>query len=180
MPTWQGAWRCPGWGYAAPRGERPARSSLAPNRTIISHPWGEPRTSAVTQIVIPIVDAVELSGQPLHPELEIERRAKLCERHAEEEAAKRKTRAEAEARRVAEEQRAAKERADFKADLWAKLDDLQHFALRLACAVEGKDKALAASLRAVVNQYSRIGCWRPGGLPAGGMGQGAGVAGTIA
>lgn len=116
------------------------------------HPWVEPRTSAVTQIVIPIVDAVELLASPFSPELEIERRAKLCEKHAEEEAAKRKTRAEAEARRVAEEQRAAKERADFKADLWAKLDDLQHFALRLACAVEGKDKALAASLRAVVNQ----------------------------
>jgi hypothetical protein len=95
---------------------------------------------------------VELLASPYNPEVEIARRLGVCEKHAVEEAAKAKALAKARAEAEAAAAFAAKERTDFKADLWAKLDDLQHFALRLAVAVESRDAKLAASIRSVVNQ----------------------------
>jgi hypothetical protein len=128
----------------------PARVT-SPNCDDHIQPWRDPQNLAVTQLVLPISDAVELLASPHNPELEIERRAKLCQAHAEDEQRKAKTRAEANAAREKAEAAAAKERLDYKADLWERMDPLQQCFLRLAVAVEGKDKALAASIRSVVN-----------------------------
>ncbi len=114
-------------------------------------PWTNPRTSETVQLVFPLADGVELLASPHNPELEIERRAQLCAKHAEEERRKREEATKVAKAAQEQAEALAKERTAFRADDWEqKLSDDHRVLLALAVAIEGHAPKVASGIRATV------------------------------
>jgi hypothetical protein len=114
-------------------------------------PWVDSDDTHPVPLALPLASAVALLASEKNPEIEWQRRQRLCDEFdAAQEAKQKENRARQEAE-AAENRRANKERADFKADAWEKtLTDPIRFVLKLAVLVEKRDPALAADVRSLV------------------------------
>lgn len=112
----------------------------------------DPHVLVGVPVALPLAEAVALLQSPENPELELVRR----QRFVDETRAKARQRAEtADAEGRAKAQAAAKakvERAEFRADAWEGLTEVQRFVARLALAVASADPSLAATIRGVVRE----------------------------
>jgi hypothetical protein len=100
----------------------------------------------------PIAIALEILRADWNPERELADRRRRHQQYLDGERSK----ADAQTKDIADKQAAQakeeQERAIFHAGDWRLLNGLERFAVRLALAVEGRDAALAADLRALVAQ----------------------------
>lgn len=114
-------------------------------------PWRDSDDTHPVPLALPLAQAVALLASALNPEIELQRRQRLCDEFDAGQEAKQKANMERQAAEAAENRRANKERADFKADDWEKkLTDPIRFALKLAVLVEKRDPALAADVRSLI------------------------------
>ncbi|MGB8298315.1 MAG: hypothetical protein WCG85_23070 [Polyangia bacterium] len=113
-------------------------------------PWGDPDDTFPVPIAMPLAEGVALLASASNPEIELARRVRLVDEWKAGQEVKRKANAERQAAEAAENRRIAKERADFRATEWPALNPLQRFGARLALMVQGRDKDLAADIRAVL------------------------------
>jgi hypothetical protein len=114
-------------------------------------PWVDSDDTHPVPLALPLASAVALLASEKNPEIEWQRRQRLCDEFDAAQAAKQKANRARQEAEAAENRRANKERADFKADAWEKtLTDPIRFVLKLAVLVEKRDPALAADVRSLV------------------------------
>jgi hypothetical protein len=114
-------------------------------------PWVDSDDTHPVPLALPMASAVALLASEKNPEIEWQRRQRLCDEfYAGQDKKQKENRARQDAEAAAV-RRANKERLDFKAIEWAALSPLQRLILRFALAVADRDPKLAADLRGALN-----------------------------
>ena len=116
----------------------------------ISWDVGSPPTQSFPT-ALPIAEAVELLNSEASPEKELARRVALADARTAKENERRRIESEKLRAESAAHARAEQERADFRADSWAKLSPLQQSLARLALAVAERDPKFAEAIRAAAD-----------------------------
>jgi hypothetical protein len=112
-------------------------------------PYADPPQLAVTTLVYPLGEGVEILRGPNNPEEILRQRREACRVHDEDEAAIRAAAAAERAQHENNSRQAMEDKRRFNHDGWAKLDPWQQALYAVAVRVQARDPALASDLRAV-------------------------------